>query len=102
MKYAVAISDQGINSPTVVFDFVFKPDVKLHVWKGEFATTPKQLCDQVNEAVAMLDSMGSPFVTLRVVEIEGDWNDTTKAALIQANEELREVIRRLEVRKIAA
>lgn len=102
-KYAVAICDQGRHAPTVVGEFVFLPEHSLHAWKGKIATSMKELSEQVNLATAFLDSWGTPFVTLRIVPIDPEEEpDTTKESLIAANQELLEVIRNLEIRKLAA
>ncbi len=70
MKYAVAICDQGRFAPTVVADFVYQSKENLHVWKGTFATSMSELCQQVNEALEALKTWADPWLTLRVVEIE--------------------------------
>lgn len=107
MKYAVSISDQGRFAPTQVGDFCFLPEHNLHVWKGTLATTMRELAEQVNAATASLLEFGSPFTTLRVVEVDVaaavDENiptpETTNAALLEANRELRETIARMSIRK---
>ena len=100
MKYAVCISDQGRFAPTCVGDFSFLPDQNLHVFKGILASSAKELSDQVNAAVASLSAYGSPFTTLRIVEISDveevedvSTDESTKESLIQANAELNEVIK---------
>jgi hypothetical protein len=70
MKYAVAICDQGRFAPTVVADFVYQSKENLHVWKGTFATSMSELCQQVNEALKALETWADPWLTLRVVEID--------------------------------
>jgi len=90
MKYAVATSEQSRFSPTQVGEFYFLPECNLHVWKGKFATSMSELAEQVNAATEFLASFGSPFVTLRVVEIEkeGDapclMNDPSSVVVEQA------------------
>jgi hypothetical protein len=72
MKYAVALTEQSIYSPTLVGDFIFQPNEKLHLWKGKFATSASELCQQVNEALDALKNFSDPVLSLalRVVEIE--------------------------------
>jgi len=94
MKYAVAINSQGRFAPTIVGEFVYDPEHDLHVWKAKLATTMKELAEQVNEASAFLTNWNTPFVTLRVVEVDAkpELRDSTKESLIQANAELLAVI----------
>ncbi len=72
MKYAVSLNQGGPSSPTVIGEFIFQQKEGLHVWKGKFATTMKELSDQINEAVQFMPTFADPFLMLRVVEIEAE------------------------------
>ena len=104
MKFAVAINPQGRYAPTIVGEFIYDPIFDVHVWKGKLATNMKELAEQVNAASAFLTNWNTPFVTLRVVELESqeDPMDSTKQSLIQANAELLNVIERLKGKGMAA
>lgn len=71
-KFAIALNDQGRFSPTVIGEFIFQSKENLHVWKGKFATSMKEMAYQVNEAVQFMPTFADQFVTLRVVEIKDE------------------------------
>ncbi len=74
MKYAVCLNQESRFAPTIIGEFILQQKEGLHVWKGKFATTMKELADQVNEAVQFMPTFADPFMTLRVVEIDPqDW-----------------------------
>ncbi len=72
MKYAVSLNQGSPSSPTVIGEFIFQQKEALHVWKGKFATSMKELAEQVNEAVEFMPTFADPFLMLRVVEIKGE------------------------------
>lgn len=104
--FAAAINDQGRFAPTCVGDFNFEPDANAHIWKSKIAESARELAECVNGAIASVLVLGSPFITLRIVEVgspvdevaaEGEDSPTpesVKSALIEANGELRDVITR--------
>lgn len=108
MKYAVALSEQSKYGPTVIAGFTFLPECNLHVWKSVYATNAHELCEQMNVAYAALQEYGSPFTTLRVVELEAEVEEQRSEDRRQRSDEderliaeLRETILRLEEEKKA-
>ncbi len=72
MKYAVCLNQESRFAPTIIGEFILQQKEGLHVWKGKFATSMKEMADQVNEAVQFMPTFADPFMTLRVVEIEAE------------------------------
>lgn len=107
-KFAAALSEQSRFVNTKIGDFYFVPDIGAHIWQSKTAETMEELADQVNGAVASLAVLGDPFATLRVVQIgssvieveaevdpDAVTEESVKTSLIQANQELNQVIQQV-------
>lgn len=114
-EFVVAINDQGTFAPTSVGDFIFDDKAKMHCWKGRRANNMVELAEQVNGGLKSLANYGNQWITLRVVslspaavdsevenpkepvETEPVSEASIKTSLVQANDELRQVVTALPV-----
>lgn len=101
--FAAAINDQGRFAPTCVGDFNFVPEANAHVWKSKIVESAAELVECANGAIASVAVMGSPYITLRFIQVgspaveapveeDSPTPESVKAALLATNGELRNVI----------